>query len=203
MTARGRCVGIVLAGGSAARMGGSPKGLESVGGARIIDRVARALGEAADTLLVVSFDSAAATWLPGVPAIPDRRPGLGPLSGIHAALAHTESDVLVVAWDMPFVPAAALRALRETGETLGADAAAPASNSPWGFEPLAAWYSASALPAVTAMLDASDGRVGAVADHVQLLTVDVSSWGDPEEMFLSVDMPADLERAAAVVARHG
>ena len=41
MTSR-RCTGAILAGGRAVRMGGKPKGLELVGGRRILDRVADA-----------------------------------------------------------------------------------------------------------------------------------------------------------------
>ena len=70
MTAR-RCTGAILAGGRAVRMGGKAKGLESVGGRRIIDRVAEALREATDDLLIVSNDPAASAWLPGVRAVPD------------------------------------------------------------------------------------------------------------------------------------
>ena len=44
---------------------------------------------------------------------PDRLPGLGPLSGIHTALVGTESPVIVVACDMPFVTTSFLAGLAE------------------------------------------------------------------------------------------
>jgi molybdopterin-guanine dinucleotide biosynthesis protein A len=56
----------VLAGGAASRYGGLPKGLERVGGRRIIDRVAAALGEVTDDLLLIANDPAGAGWLPGI-----------------------------------------------------------------------------------------------------------------------------------------
>jgi molybdopterin-guanine dinucleotide biosynthesis protein A len=46
MTAR-RCTGAVIAGGRGTRMGGRAKGLERVGSARMVDRVASALRDAA------------------------------------------------------------------------------------------------------------------------------------------------------------
>ena len=62
MTAR--CTGVVLAGGQATRYGGKAKGLERVAGVRVIDRVARALGEASDELLLIANDPEGASWLP-------------------------------------------------------------------------------------------------------------------------------------------
>ena len=104
MTSR-RCTGAILAGGRAVRMGGKPKGLELVGGRRILDRVADALRGATDAVILVANDPGADQWLPGVRVVPDLRPGHGPASGVHAALMATGTDVLVLAWDAPFVPA--------------------------------------------------------------------------------------------------
>ncbi len=182
-------------------MDGAPKGLERVGGERMIDRVARALAEATDSLLVVANDPVAGDWLRGVQVVADATPGLGALGGIHTALEHAGTDVIVVAWDMPFVPGAVLSALRAEGERGGAHVVAPASASPWGFEPLAAWYAAAARPHVAAMLDAGERRAGRIADRAGLVTCDVTSWGDPDEMLLSVNTPDDLARAGAVAAR--
>ena len=117
-----RCTGVILAGGDAARFDGQPKGLERVGGARIIDRVALALAGASDALLLVANDPLADGWLPGVRTEPDVRPGAGALGGIHAALVRAGTPVLVVAWDMPFVAGDLLRTLRSLGEA-GADVA--------------------------------------------------------------------------------
>src|SRR5207249_4052712 len=90
-------VGVVLAGGRGSRLGGVPKGLERVGGARLLDRVASALGDVTRDLLLVANDSDAASWLPGVPVVADRHPGAGGMAGIEAALAGGR-DALVVAW---------------------------------------------------------------------------------------------------------
>lgn len=201
MTAPVSCTGVILAGGAASRMDGEPKGLLRVHGTRIIDRVAGALAGAADRVVVSANAPDAATWLPSHTRLDDRRPGHGPLSGIHAALEATGTDLLVLAWDVPFVPAALLRALRDVGELGDAGIVAPLSRGPWGFEPLCAWFGAEMIEPVRAQLDAGDGRIGALAARARLVTVDVSSFGDPDEVFFNVNTRADLDRADAIAAR--
>jgi molybdopterin-guanine dinucleotide biosynthesis protein A len=190
--------GAILAGGLASRYGGTPKGLERVAGRRIIDRVAEALAATTDALLLVANDPAADAWLPGVRRVSDVMPGLGTLGGIHAALAHAGRPVLVVAWDMPFVPASLLRELRALGESEGADAAVPESDSKRGLEPTCAYYTPACLAAIEARLAAGDRRVVAFYDDVRVTRLPaerVSAHGDPARIFLNVNTPDDLARA--------
>ena len=196
-----RCTGVILAGGQASRMGGVPKGLLEICGIRMIDRVATALRAATDDLVLVANEPAADGWLSGVRRVADVERGLGALSGIHAALSATATDILVIAWDAPFVPAGLMRTLRNDGEQACAGMAAPKSQSPWGFEPLCAWFSHDALHATGTLLGARDGRVGALAERLTMTTVDASSWGDPDDIFFNVNTPADLDRAATIAAR--
>jgi molybdenum cofactor guanylyltransferase len=98
-----RCTGVILAGGGASRFGGRPKGLERVGGARIIDRVAGALQPVTDDLLLIANDPLAAEWRAGLRVAGDVLQNVGSVAGIHAALVHAGGPALVVAWDMPFV----------------------------------------------------------------------------------------------------
>jgi molybdopterin-guanine dinucleotide biosynthesis protein A len=192
--------GVILAGGEASRYGGRPKGLERVGGRRIIDRVADALRAATDDLLLIANDPSAAAWLPGVRVAGDVRPGLGSLGGLHAALARVEGAVLVVAWDMPFVPAALLHALRTLGGE--ADAAVPESGSKRGLEPMCAYYAPPCLDAIERRLDAGDRRVISFYDDVRVARLDAASvarFGDPALLFLNINAPDDLARAEAHV----
>lgn len=193
-----RCVGVILAGGASTRYGGRPKGLERVGETRIIDRVVAALRPVTDELLLIANDPGAAEWLPGVRVMPDVRPGEGALGGLHAALAHAESDILLVAWDMPFVPSVLLGELRRRGEAGDADAVLPLSNgSRRGVEPLCAWYAASCLPQVAASLEAGDRRVIAFHDAVRVERMaleDVQRFGDPAVLFANVNTPEERER---------
>jgi molybdopterin-guanine dinucleotide biosynthesis protein A len=203
MTEPARCTGVVLAGGRARRLEGRAKGLELVGATRIVDRVAAALRESADVLMVVANDPAAHGWLGAVRTVTDVKRGAGALGGLHAALTHSGTDVLVLAWDMPFASGALLRALREAGELHGADASVPVSRSPYGFEPLCAWYSARCLLAIEKQLATGDLRAGAWQPTVSTLHVDVSAWGDPDKLFFNVNTPDDLARANAMAGTVG
>lgn len=199
------CTGVVLAGGGAVRYGGRPKGLERIDGVRIIDRVAAALRAASDSLLLVANDPAAADWLPGVRVAADLRPGLGSLGGIHTAVSIAARPVLVVAWDMPFVPTGLLDALRRLGEQ-GFDAAVPDSDSPRGLEPLCAYYTPACLAPIERRLDAGDRRVVGFFDDVRVARLgeaEVRRFGDPSRLFLNINSPDDLAAAKALTADAG
>jgi molybdopterin-guanine dinucleotide biosynthesis protein A len=165
----------------------------------VIDRVADALGEAADDLLLIANDPAAAEWLPHVRLASDVRLHCGSLGGIHAALVRAGQPVLVVAWDMPFVPAGLLRMLRDAGTR--ADAALPESGSRRGLEPLCAYYSTTCVPAIERRLDANDMRVVSFFDDVRVERLperEVRRFGDPAVLFMNVNSPDDL----ALAERH-
>jgi molybdopterin-guanine dinucleotide biosynthesis protein A len=190
--------GVILAGGLASRYGGRAKGLETVGGRRIVDRVAAALADAADALLLIANDARAEEWLPGVRRAADLRPDAGSLGGIHAALVHAGGPALVVAWDMPFVTAPLLRALRAAGAD--ADAVVPESDSKRGLEPLCAFYGPACVPAIERRLDAGDRRVVSFYEDVRVRRLEaaaVAHFGDPARLFLNVNTPAELALAEA------
>ena len=198
------CTGVILAGGHAQRYGGAPKGLERVGGRRIIDRVAESLGAVTSSLLMIANAPAARDWLPGVRVATDVRTGAGSLGGIHAALVRAEGPVLVVAWDMPFVPAPLLAEM--LGASDGADAVVPESGSRRGLEPLCAYYSPACVPAIERRLDADDRRVIAFYDDITLVRLPagrVARHGDPSLLFLNVNTPEDLALAEHAAAADG
>ncbi|HEY6807523.1 MAG TPA: NTP transferase domain-containing protein, partial [Gemmatimonadales bacterium] len=76
----------MLAGGAARRYDGRPKGLLSLGGRRILDRVTDAVAAAvgAPPLLVANAPDAP-SWRPDLHCIADVRPGLGSLGGVYTA----------------------------------------------------------------------------------------------------------------------
>lgn len=188
--------GVILAGGGATRYGGRAKGLERVAGRRILDRVADALARTTDDLLLVANDPGAAEWLPGVRTEPDVQPGLGSLGGIYSAVVHAARPVLLVAWDMPFVPAELLALLRARGQS--ADAAVPESDSRRGVEPLCAYYTPACIAPIERRLAAGDLRVVSFFDDVRVARIpagEVARFGDPGRMFMNVNSPADLESA--------
>ncbi|MGH7694698.1 MAG: molybdenum cofactor guanylyltransferase [Gemmatimonadaceae bacterium] len=190
------CTGVILAGGRASRYGGRPKGLERVGGERIIDRVRARLLEVVDDLLLIANASDADSWLPGVRRRSDVILDAGSLGGIHAALSHAGTSVLLVAWDMPFVPTTLLRRLLALGES--ADAAVPESESKRGLEPLCAYYSQACLAPIERRLAQDERRVIAFFDDVKVARLpfdDVQRFGDPAIMFMNVNSPEELALA--------
>jgi molybdenum cofactor guanylyltransferase len=190
------CTGVILAGGQASRYGGLPKGLEKVGGRRIIDRVADALRDATDDLLLIANDPSAGAWLPDVRLAGDVLRDRGSIGGIHAALAHAGTAVIVVAWDMPFVPAALLQRLRTLDAK--ADVAVPESGSRRGLEPLCAYYAPPCLAAIERALALDDRRVIGFYDQVRVARLpaeDVATFGDPTLLFLNVNTPDELRLA--------
>ena len=100
---RAAITGAIVAGGRGERFGGRPKGLETVAGVKILDRVAGALREVVPKVVLICNQPDANRWLSGVPVYHDERSERGSLVGLHTAIRHAPGPVLVVAWDMPFV----------------------------------------------------------------------------------------------------
>ena len=196
-------IGAIVAGGEAMRFGGAPKGLQRVGGVRIIDRVAAALGATTSGLIVVSNAPDATRWIPGARVYADVRPERGSLVGIHTALSAAGGDVLIVAWDMPFVSAELLTLIRDRRR---GTATAVIPESPSGDEPFCALYTPRCLPIIEAALDAGDLRLShliARLPSVERVSMsDIQIIGDPATLLFNVNTPEDLARAEAMNARR-
>ena len=194
--------GVILAGGGATRFGGRPKGLELVGGARILDRLVAAFTEALgrEPLLVANAPDAP-SWRAGLRVVPDARPGLGSLGGIYTAVLEGPAPVVCVAWDMPFVSPALIQRLAEG--LVQYDALLPESDGRRGVEPLCAAYGPACTAAIAASLDRGDLRaIGFHRDvRVGTLSLDeVRHLGDPERLFFNVNTADDLAKAEALCA---
>ena len=197
--------GAILAGGGATRFGGRPKGLETVAGERILDRLVRVTTAAfgGPPLLVANAPDAAA-WRPDLRVVPDLRPGFGALGGIYTAVVEAPAPVVLVAWDMPFVSEALLRRLADGLREH--DAVLPQSGGRRGVEPLCAAYGPACRAAIEASLDRGDLR--AVAFHerigVGILPLsEVARYGDPELLFFNVNTADDLARTDELWRRLG
>lgn len=172
---------------------------------RIADRILAVLRAATDTQLVVSNDSSATEWFPSLRVVADAVPGLGPLAGIATALrAAAGSAVMVVAWDMPFVPTPLLRGMRALGE-IGAAAVVPVHGEPPLLEPLCAYYGAEALPVCERLLADGERRAHALFHALPSAVLIperlLVEHGDPARLFLSVDSPEQLAALAGAMPR--
>jgi len=187
----------IVAGGLATRFGGRPKGLELVGGRRILDRLVDAMLTAFGELpLLVANAPDAGEWRPGLRVVADRIPGLGALGGILTAVCEAPAPVVLAAWDMPFVTPELLRELAAGLES--AEACLPASDGPRGVEPLCAAYGPAVRPAIEDALARDDRRAVAFHDTVRVAILNgekIRSLGDPGRLFFNVNTAEDLERA--------
>jgi len=189
--------GAILAGGGATRFGGAPKGLESVGGVRILDRLARVLTEAlgAPPTLVANAPDAEA-WGTGLRVVRDVVPGAGSLGGILTAVVEAPAPVVCVAWDMPFVTGALVQAV--AAGLSAADACLPESGGRRGMEPLCAAYGPACRPAIAERIAAGDLRAIGFHPAIRVTTIPagtVAGFGDPRQLFFNINTADDLSEA--------
>jgi molybdopterin-guanine dinucleotide biosynthesis protein A len=191
--------GAIIAGGSASRFGGRPKGLEIVGNSRIIDRVADSLRPSTASLLIATSDPAASGWVNGASAAPDLLPGRASAIGIHGALSAAAGDMVAAAWDMPFIPASLVASL---AQRLVAGVSAVVPRPAGRAQPLCAAYSHETLDAIDAAVRAGNLRMTAILEALPgVAWIDddeLRAFGDPDVLFLNVNTDADLERARVI-----
>ncbi len=146
--------------------------------------------------------------VPGWTSVEDG-PGRGPAAGLLAAAeCHPQSSLLVLACDLPLVPAELLARLaapgrRDAGRIETVHAAALVPRWRRGIEPLCARYRPSALVQLARRVAA-----GNFALHRWLETLDVHylegaelvRYGRPEETFFNLNRPEDLQRLVSARA---
>ncbi len=177
---------LVLAGGESRRMG-RPKAWLEVGETTLLRWMIERLGPAFSEVVVSFAEPEQVERLVPFRLVFDRKLAAGPLAGLEAGLTAARFEVtFAVACDMPYVtPEVAEMAV---AAARGCDAAMPRVNG--RAEPVCSAYRRSALPAVTAALDA--GRLAA-ADLANHLDVTWLEGLDPE-LFRSLNTPEDFER---------
>ncbi len=181
--------GVILAGGSSTRMG-SNKALLPYQGATFIESIHRRMAAIFRDVIVVTNTPDVYQFIP-CPRVRDIIPGLGGLSGIHAALRHAGSEhVFVVACDMPSVSGDLVRCMVAARE--GYDAVIPESAT--GLEPLCAVYGKGALPAIEEALESGCGKVVSILSKVRVKTLprDEVALVDPGFLsFRNINTPGD------------
>jgi molybdopterin-guanine dinucleotide biosynthesis protein A len=199
-------VGVLLAGGLARRMGGGDKGLRTVGGVPILQRVADRLRPQVATLIVnANGDPARFSGL-GAAVVPDDLPDRpGPLAGVLAALdwaaAHAPGATHVVSapTDGPFLPpdlVARLEAARRAG---GVPLACARSDG-----------QAHPVVALWAVALRDDLRRALAVEGLRKIDAWTARHGiahadwpvDPWDPFFNVNSPEELAAAEAVLAAH-
>jgi molybdopterin-guanine dinucleotide biosynthesis protein A len=102
---KSRCVGAILAGGQSLRMGQPKEGVPLPDGRPMIEHVMDALQPCCATIAIIGqCRGYSVEEQPSLIHLPDRVPGLGPLSGLEALLASGLGDqYLVLTCDQPLL----------------------------------------------------------------------------------------------------
>jgi molybdopterin-guanine dinucleotide biosynthesis protein A len=191
-------VGLLLAGGLARRMGGGDKGLLSVGGRRVIDRVIDAARGQVRALALNANGDPARFAAFGLPVIADGIPDFaGPLAGVLAGMDWAASLAPPARWlvslptDAPFLPRDLVARLA-AGLAGGCDIAVAESGGQ--VHPvIALWPVALSEALRRAMLEEDMRKIDRWTARYRVATV---AWPTaPADPFFNANTPEDIAEA--------
>ncbi|MEX2649912.1 MAG: molybdenum cofactor guanylyltransferase MobA [Alphaproteobacteria bacterium] len=195
--------GVVLAGGRASRMGGADKGLMTVAGAPMLERVIARLRPQVG-LLALNVNGDPARFAPfALPVIADvidghAGPLAGVLTGLEWAAGSSKRWLATVPNDTPFLPRDLVARLAAAAVSAGADLACAASAG--RTHPVVGlWRTSLAGDLRRAMVEEGMRKVDAWTARHRLATVDFAT--EPVDPFFNVNAPDDLVEAERLAER--
>ncbi|HEX3563979.1 MAG TPA: molybdenum cofactor guanylyltransferase [Acidimicrobiales bacterium] len=191
--ARPPVAGLLLTGGASRRMGTDKASIVLADGRTCAQTVAARLAEVADPVLEIGPGAT------GLTAVPDDRPGAGPLAALAtgwAALVGSghAGPVLVLACDLPRVTVAVLELLARAS---GDDTVVPVvGGRP---QPLCARFGPASLDQCQRLLDEGRRSLMALLDVTPVVWLGPEVWSEvvDEQCFADMDTPEDLVRVLA------
>jgi len=185
----GRVAGVVLAGGLGRRMGGVDKGLRPLRGRPMVEWVLERFSPQVDEVLINANQHIEEYSAFGWPVVPDRVAGfVGPLAGLHAALAATSSPlVATVPCDSPFLPLDLVERLKAALLQHSADLAAARAGE--RTHPVFCVCRSTLLPRLEAFLAGGGRKVEQWQGTVAAVEVD---FEDQAEAFSNINTPEEL-----------
>lgn len=194
------CIGVILAGGLARRMGGGDKPLVEIAGQPILQHVIDRLTPQCASLAINANGDRARFSAFGLPVVPDSvedfaGPLAGVLAGMDFAAESGASDMLSAPGDTPFLPADLLSRLEAARTRAGARIAVAASNGRI-HHAVALWPVALREELRRALVEQGERRVSAFIGRFASVVVDWPS--QPYDPFFNVNRPEDLACAVAI-----
>jgi FdhD protein len=181
--------GVILAGGRSSRMG-RDKALLPYNGRPLIETVYKTLSGLFREVVVVTNRPEEYSFLPCL-KIPDIHVGQGSMAGVHAGLKWSRDErIFVAACDMPHLDKDLIRWL--AGISTTAPALVPESGS--GFEPLHAFYSKAALPAIEEAITSDRKKIIDLLEHIGAQIVpaaEVACHSPGFSSFVNLNTPED------------
>ncbi|MET1028132.1 MAG: molybdenum cofactor guanylyltransferase MobA [Dongiaceae bacterium] len=201
------CIGILLAGGLARRLGGGDKGLRLLGGRPMLAHAIDRLAPQVDTLILNANGDKARFASLALPVIADSVAGFpGPLAGILAGMEWVGANRPDCRWiatagtDYPFLPRDLVARLGEQMLKTGAEIAL--ASSAGRLHPIIGLWPVAQRDALRRAIEVEGLRkVEAWAGRYKTAVVDFAAAAhDP---FFNVNTPEDLLMAEAVFAQIG
>ena len=185
----------VLAGGLSSRMG-SDKALLSLGDQTLLERTLATASAVTNKVCIVGPKERYAEI---GEVVEDIHPGCGPLGGIHAALATTETDQnLMLSVDMPLMTAQFLRWLLERANAASELIVVPEAAG--GTQPLCAVYCRAVRDAAEHALKRGEYKIGRLFSQVPTRIIaeqEIVANSFSTEIFQNVNTPEELRKCRA------
>ena len=181
----------VLAGGRSSRMG-SDKALLPIGGMNLLEIAVAKLREVSPRIVIVGSRERYAQY---GDVIEDIIPACGPLSGIHAALSTTRSELnLILSVDMPLMPPDFLRWLTQTAAS--GDELATVPEARGRTQPLCSVFRRAAIAQVENALRTGEYKVDRLFSILPTRLVAEIDWraaGFLPDIFRNLNTPEEYE----------
>ena len=191
--------GVILAGGRATRMGGEDKGLVLLQDRPMIQWGLDRLSPQVSKILISANRSEEQYAAFGYPIVTDAAADFrGPLAGIAAALARTDTPWLVSApCDSPLISLDFVRRLHD--RVLREGARVGAAHDGQRLQPAFTLVHRDLLADLVSYLEGGERKIDRWLERHAFRSVDFS---DRQEMFLNVNSPVDLQAAATWVQQN-
>ena len=186
-------VAYILAGGRSSRMG-RDKALLQLAGKPLIARAVELAQEVTGNVKIVGEPEKFAAYAAVVADVYRDR---GPLGGIHAALRESEAELnLILAVDLPYIPARFLEYLLTRAESSNAAVTVPFLAG--YFQPLCAVYSKQFLSPAEQALAEGRNKIDQLFGEVMLCAIsekNMAANGFNSSIFRNLNTPEDWEQA--------